>query len=70
LHITTGGGGRGSSSKDLITTMEDICDYNKTWIDMWTTELAWRATFEECMLVLLEQQCLVTQMMWLQLYLM
>jgi hypothetical protein len=37
---------------------------------MRTTELAQWATFEERMLVLLEQQCLVTQMTWLQLYLM
>jgi hypothetical protein len=33
-------------------------------------ELAWRAIFEEHMLILLEQQCLATQMTWLQLYLM
>jgi phage-related minor tail protein len=56
--------------EDLVTTMENICNNNKMWVVMWTTELAQRAMFEECMLVLLEQQCLTTQMTWLQLYLM
>jgi hypothetical protein len=62
-YIATGRGASSSSS-------EDIHNDNKMWFNMWTTELAQMDIFEECVLILLEQQCLVTQMTWLQLYLM
>jgi hypothetical protein len=70
LYIATGRGGGGSSEDDLIAAMEDICDNNKMWVDMWSIELSWRAVMEEQIVKLLEEQCLATSLMHQQLYLM
>jgi hypothetical protein len=56
-HVATGRGSGGSPEEDLITTMEEIWDDNKMWVDMWMMELAQRVTLEDYMVRLLKQQC-------------
>jgi hypothetical protein len=67
-HVTTGRGGGGSSEEDLIAAMEEIWDDNKMWVDMRMTELTQRAALEEWLVMLLEEQCVVTSIMCQQLF--